>query len=554
MKYLIFITILISASAYADKILFREEGELYNAKIILHLSLNLTFNQILDHCTDFRRALIKIHPIISNNSFGEDLWYHAAYLIRSECNFDHIWPGESSRAREEANARGKRQVLLVPIIFNTVMGFMNRRSINRVASKLEKAEHHIREGIVLLAAHETRLNILDRDIQHINSTLFDIIRSLSESIVQTRLVSWFTIFHMHFQTLIPHLRALRDGWLALHQHRLPMEWVNAKSLRSIHETLISRATLAGGILPFANQAEIFDFPTSFHWNDKCVLVFTHIPIVDARMQTFEFLPVPIQTPAGFMHVHSALHRDILVVSSGNKLHRETSSDELARRCFRHGIHHVCQGLGAFHRRMDATCLGALFANQIGNVTRLCTLSPVQEDWLVVQATGDRFHIYSRNQINIVVDCHNGTRSAHPVSGLSTLQISAGCDAFSSSFDLMPFSDSEMSTTVDHEVAWDVTLPAFFSKKGEGHLEEALHHLRQLRVSATPEQAKASMDHLKRLLEDSSPAEHVGWAFGSVSVLLVVILVTVLACLAVRFRKHYTQWLSDKKQAKVEVAE
>ena len=126
-------------SASAGHVLFRQEGDLYNAKQIIHLSINISFESVLNQCETFRIALRQISPLLPFTGSDRIMWLNAAYWLRSECDFDHIWPAESTRSKQQST-RKKRQVILAPlVVFNTAMGIANRVSIERLSHRLDRA-------------------------------------------------------------------------------------------------------------------------------------------------------------------------------------------------------------------------------------------------------------------------------------------------------------------------------------------------------------------------------------------------------------------------------
>ena len=162
MQVLLLICTAVGASA--DKLLFREEGTIFNVQHTVHVALNMSFDAVLDMCDGFRLALRAVQDRDFQDDYRRTLWRHAAAVVRAECDFDHIWPGESLRSRTDLqhsdvqHHRDKRQVLAMLgaiSVFNTVYGFFTNRKLEHYEAKMKRLEAHDKKELLILASHET---------------------------------------------------------------------------------------------------------------------------------------------------------------------------------------------------------------------------------------------------------------------------------------------------------------------------------------------------------------------------------------------------------------
>jgi hypothetical protein len=448
--------LLLAASAVGalNNIYFEQKHEVFNAHEVLHVTLGFDSQTLLNQCDEFRKALRLVGEGY-NTSYLTAVWFSAVAVVKSSCDFDHIYPGESRRTMEATpGQRDKRQILGGLAIFGTLFGLYNWGTIHELSNTVATLQHHLRDDVVLLQHHETRMGRMEEDMKMVNASLATVIRAFN---MEDRLIQklfWMQNFMLQFDVLQQHLATWRQGWTALHAQRLPLDWMASATLPNVLTKLRATAAKMGGVLPITHQMDLFDLPTSFMWDDKVIRVFVHLPVIKEKMDLFQLLPVPIRVGERYIKIRA--EKEFLLISKGNRIHQETTGQELQNKCHKLGAYFMCEDLGVFRRNMRNTCLGRLFSNDIQNIEEKCIVEEIHNDWEIVQTAHNRFIVYTKDEQNLVLECRNGTRRNRRLSGVQLVEADDNCLTYTPEFELRPSTATSIRLMVVQEVAWNVT--------------------------------------------------------------------------------------------------
>jgi hypothetical protein len=460
MKFIFGVAVCLGAALAQDVVVFHEQEDVFVVKEVVHLTIKMDLRLILDVCDDFRKALRAVSPDWGEG-YVRDAWYGAVAVLQSTCDFDHIWPGESKRTKNPSNkvvVRDKRQAMMavgvLGTLFGTLFGLYSWQKIQHLSTKIHDLEHQQHLGLMMLKNHETRMRRVEDDLSTVNDTLAQLVGVFKkEKSVQEKLF-WLQNYQLQLDILTMHVQVIRTGWGTLHSHRFPLDWMETTASLAVYRRLQDRAERMGGVLMTTHPMDMFDLPTSFVCHDKDIYVFLHVPIIKERMQLFEYISVPIRVPGNGSFIQVTAKKDFILVSKKNSLHKEMTGEELRRRCKTLGSNYLCEHLGVFNRRMESSCLGSLFVNSLSGVHSCCETEMVTEDWMVRQMSAERFLLFSREPLNLMYECRNGTRNNVVVHGIQLVEVPEQCEVFSSEFELIPSAEFSIRMSVIHEVNWN----------------------------------------------------------------------------------------------------
>jgi hypothetical protein len=177
-------------------------------------------------------------------------------------------------------------------------------------------------------------------------------------------------------------------------------------------------------------------------------------VIKEGMTLFAHLPEPIRMKNG-EHMLVRSKADHILVAEGQRVHREVSREEMSRKCHQMNSYYVCEHIGDMTEKMEATCLGSLFSNNMKAVQKKCNVERVEEEWKVLQLKHNEFSVYVAEPANLVTECRNGTKNNRKINGVSKVAVEEDCSAYTEDFELRSSAVSTMQLTVVQEVDWSM---------------------------------------------------------------------------------------------------
>jgi hypothetical protein len=498
-----------AAAAASDSAVFQERGNVFVAQKTIHVMLFMNVSTVLSTCETFHGQLAAVKDSF-DGVFHREQYKSTVSLVNTSCSLHFL--------QSNVHTRPKRQALLAfgaGAVFGSIFGIYDFIQIQRLSTRIDELHHAEDRNLLVLRSHETRLHLIEQDMLLLNSSLTQVAYSVATLDTFVCRLAWLQDLRLQFDLLQEHIHALRAGWAALQHQLLPVEWIAERSLLDIMSALRQKARKWGGMVPFDHEMDIFQMPCSYLVVRDGVQVFLHVPIIREVMQLFELLPVPFLTGDQFMSVFPS--KEFIMVAAGNRVHRELSSDELQAKCIQRGTYKICERLGFFHNRMETTCLGALMVNRVDKAKELCTIRKESRAWSVVQTEEDEFQVYTRDPLNLMTECLNGTRSNRRVQGVEKIQVVDQCRVHSDQFELIASSADDMRLTIVQELDWSVGIPWPAPSEAKPDLTGVRIGTEAV-IADTPEWT----------------AEHWTWSTMAISGILGLILVVILVCLGVRF--------------------
>jgi hypothetical protein len=516
-----------------NNIYFHQKQEIFNAHEVIHVTLDFNFQPILDHCDEFRKALRTVAPGF-DGGYLSAVWHSAADAVRATCDFDHVWPGESLRSRNNTPIREKRQLMGGLAVFGTLFGLYNWGTIHALSEEVKALTAHVRTDVLIIAHHETRMARLEMDMKGLNSTIGGLMRAFNKEQKEHMKALWLQNLQLQFDVLRTHVDAARQGWIALHAQRLPMEWLAGPRVEEVFQRICARAQKMGGVLPIQHRMDLFDLPTSFAWDNSIARVFVHLPVIKEPMNLYEFLPVPIQIREQFVRLKP--RKNMIMVGKANRIHQEISGTELRDKCHQLGAYYMCENLGVFIKDMRTTCLGTLFSNELTHIDKICDVEEVKEDWDVTQITSHSFLVYVRAPTNLMTECRNGTRTNRLLTNLQQVGVDETCLTYTAQVELRTSTVTAVRLTMVQRVDWEKTsLVALWERMQSPDQTVDIRVLGNLTLAARDEEDQLRLREEAGWLDRQLQGHSLGWPLVMMCVILLGVAIGVLSYLAWRYQ-------------------
>ena len=144
------------------------------------------------------------------------------------------------------------------------------------------------------------------------------------------------------------------------------------------------------------------------------------------MDMFEYVPFPMTLSTS--ENHEALPRpgthDVLSINQ-NQEYQLLSSGEL-QHCFKLAQVHYCKGRQILKTNFCKSFLGALYVKDSEAASWYCDFQIQPADELVFKLSGDKYLVYTRNDLLATRTC-GATQTQLQITEGTTIKISAGCN-------------------------------------------------------------------------------------------------------------------------------
>ena len=360
---------------------------------------------------------------ITTGAFGEPIYT------------DHVGVTPTIRARRHIVPhrahRHIRQVLVAMVIGMGIAALASYLFSHSQLASLSLSSGTSDHAIQVMQTHEARVTINERAIQLLNRTLGLIVQRDDQLAMDDYILRAMTS-HSEAEAEI---RRIMSGIKTLYQHRLDPVLIKPALLRSVLNKLASKARDKGLILASEEPERVFGYECSHViFVNHTLRIIVHIPAYreDSILTLFEYVPLPLPYGAvKFILPHPEAH--ILAINKENSLFRTLTRDQL-NMCNRLLDLYWCKHQNMFDRRVESSCLTALFLNNITGVRRNCriTLQP-QKDYMV-QLNSSDFLLFQSDQRQVEKQCEQGqTRQTWRFRGVRLLTVEPGCRIISPAF-------------------------------------------------------------------------------------------------------------------------
>ena len=342
----------------------------------------------------------------------------------------------SGRVDTLKGGRGKRQIIAIlgaiGLGIATIGSYLFGQS--QVADLANSNEDNLEHAVVILQNHETRVSVNEVALRRLSSNF----TMLSNHLDTVEKVLAVTLRANMANTLVEkEIRRIIEGLTLLHLHKLSVKLVDTRSLDEALGRLSVAASQRGLKLVSLAVEDIFVYQTSHvvYTDGKCRII-VHVPAIrdEALLQLHEFIPTPVSLG---VENHFVVPRPeggtILAVNMEANVFRVMSLTDL-NACTRLLQHYQCPNSNVFDKRMEGSCLMALFKSDHDQIREHCLLELSPPRDYLAQISATVFLLFHTDDSYVDLTC--GPQS--PVrrelfKGLRRIQLVPGCKAVTNSF-------------------------------------------------------------------------------------------------------------------------
>lgn len=373
--------------------------------------------------------------------------------------------------------RHKRFVLgavALPIaVAATAMGLYNRAQIAALQEELFDVKANTRRLFSITQNMTKGMIAMNKNINEIRTTIVALVAT-NPTIIDARMT--------RIENQLRHriMRTTHAVQSAIHG-RLAVDYLNPEHLNQLFGEIKTRATELGCDLLIQYHTDLFQVEASLLFDGADAHVLVHVPMApkEGQLRLFRLHPFPLPLFED-RYLIPDVKTDVLAISStSNRLNIQLAAVDLLS-CHRINQIFMCDSFGVLSKRLNNTCLGALYFSMFSEAQKICKFKVVPAEEQAYQIRKGEFVVYLPQASTINILCRNGTHAElHLRKGSQTVHISKGCQGELHQHRLI----SDYSETFGTEIKifewnWDST--NFLEGSGE-FLQKAIQQLEDIQI-------------------------------------------------------------------------
>lgn len=304
-------------------------------------------------------------------------------------------------------------------VAGTFMGLYSRKKMNQLRDDLADTIKKQNRLIGVQALHTAFLAKMDTALSHIQISMF--FATIADTGVTDRALSQFD------RAITESITIVTNAIQAAQQHRLAIDFLTPDQLQRLYLSLIETSKQHNCDLVSENPSDLFQMELSYLFDKNDITLILHVPMVPKdnllRLMRFHPFPIPISDNNSLI---PQLDHDVLAISSGHHMTMELKYSDLMD-CHQVNQIYLCERHGVLSRRLDQTCLGALYHRQHDLALQRCALEVVPQTETVLQLSDNKFLIFSPEGQTAPMSCLNQRDRDQAIEpGISQVQVPAEC--------------------------------------------------------------------------------------------------------------------------------
>lgn len=307
-------------------------------------------------------------------------------------------------------------------IFGTFMGLYNARQLSKLRHEMARVQEVQNRLVAIAVDHEARIRKVETEVGALKT------RATIQSAIHAPLaVARMDRIRSEVQDA---LNTVIHAAQAAQQHRLAIDLLSAQELHQLYTDIQTKAETLHYTLLTRMATDLFQVEVSYLYDGETLMLLLHIPMVPKQslltLYRLHPFPIPFSSDKALMPKPSS---SVLAISQAPPWLTTTIELVDLLNCHRINSVHVCERHGILNRDTKATCLGALFENDVELAQTLCELELVPYQEYALQLESNWFLIYSPKMFTSFARCLNGTAFELQVKkGVNKLFIDPTCSS------------------------------------------------------------------------------------------------------------------------------
>ena len=336
-------------------------------------------------------------------------------------------------------------------IYGTYMGYHHEKQIKYLLSENKLQQQLNAKFIEVTQMHTKQITEITKNLDALTKFL-SIHTALNPGLLDSRL-------NRLERQMYDRLQLATHAIQQAQQHRLSIDLLPSYQLQQLFTKLQKLAKANNCQLLLEHPSDLFQIEVSYFSHQGNVHLLLHVPMVtpESTLRLFKLHPFPLplyKDSLGPLLIPE-VDNNVLGISTGAQRYSvQLSAIELLG-CHTIAKTYLCEKSGVLKKKFQASCLGALYNQDLEAAKDLCTLRIHPAEEMIRQLKNNWFAVFLPKQITVPLQCRNGTsRELMMPAGVSSFHLSEGCTAsFHEHLVTSDFSVQTPSDFIHYEWKW-----------------------------------------------------------------------------------------------------
>ena len=434
---------------HSTNVIFADIGSYIQAHGTVHVAIELDFQFMAAHCETLKKPTYSEHTFTTNSS---SVHRYIRTLARS---IQHVCADVEQLSAHPAghHHRFERQ-LGIGVAVSAITSIFALYEVNKVQDLVENLQGEQRYQATLirhagsrLAMLETRSREVDRDLTALTQVAANITSNSNAISYTQQQIAFVGEFASDVGRGHSVLQELRRGRLS----PLLLNKTQAAELLSRVQTAAQRL---GGQAIVEQEEDLFQLPVSVVSTSPFkYTVLVHVAVAKELRRLYRYLPSPIVLRQGDQRITLLVEPVRKLLAHNDNSHQELAEEDLAA-CQRQGNTYVCDGPVAFHTQLRRSCLGSLFANDLGSMRDHCPIIQSNISWTAQTLGNNEVALFFAKKTSLQMLCPPDVRRILNLEGHGVIKLPTNCSLSGLDLRINSRSDILLRMPVATHPQWD----------------------------------------------------------------------------------------------------
>ena len=517
----------------ADEIMFKEIGNYHQATSTIHLSIPLDFSPFRRHCDQLKRP-IQLHLNNTDKISSASNRSHVRSIMGVCDEVDQL----TILHLPYNGHRFPRQLGIMVAGITSVFSIYQNVKILHLAHQLQEDLH---QQLGVLQHLGSRLGKLTWAVAEQAEDLHKVLQR--ETIIQEELdmLQWQRDRDTLLNEFAANVHKASQGMQELRRGHLSPSIISRQEAANILHELQQRAQQLGGQPAIQHPDGLYQLPVTYVTDEPFhLIVLLHVDVIEEKMQLFRYHPTPflVKDNDSVVALIATQHKRLLAISPN--VHQELDDTDLDG-CYKRGADFICSNIVAFHTRLQATCLGSLYASDMAAVRDLCDLRQTNATWAANVIDSKRLSIYFRERTAVQISCPGRTRNNTSLHGSNVIIMDPNCTLTAGDLKISARSDILLRIPMTTNTEWETA--SFLHGRTPVEIRDIRRELLGRNISPAEDIRGLLRQEANAHAEDSHRSSHEDHTYGLYA--MAAVTVALLGGLLLRYGRLVCQAATSK---------
>ena len=327
--------------------------------------------------------------------------------------------------------------------------------------------------------------------------------------------------------------------------RLALDFLSTNQLHNLFTTLNRAAQKTNSDLLITKPSDLLQLELSYFYDGTIVTLLLHVPVVPAGslLRLIKLHPFPLPISGNYSIVPDVDNQILALSTSEIRMSSQFPATNLLG-CNQVSHVYLCDKTGILDKKLDQSCLGALYNQQFDIARKLCPMKIINAEEIIYRLNNNRHLVYTPVGQTIPINCPGKSSEKFLQRGVSEFQLDPGCKTSLQHHYVFADESIAMDSGLEH-----ITLPRE-SQMGIPHITavDLEHHLHNMKTNGQYRPTVNDIVEAQQQNEELASKTSLLWSIivWSIVSVIIIILCIVMCYFIYSYQYFHTTFLSALK--------